>query len=250
MTTTCSLASLPGCRRNSLATFDFKLNADVTSHQLQHLIQAVNIGLVHVDFSSCGNGAFLVTEATVSCRVYICTTEVKHKLFEPNHTEAYTAWSSNHYRNEMGVAMMFQCIMQLEYTVRLSCDVTMFWNLIGIANFLAAEVTVWIRRSCQAISPTAWEIGMRPLKCFLTSTRSWGCWLSLATCSPLPRQQDKQRGNFPEFKLYTDVTSRQSHYLRISEYQTSARVGYDFPAVENWVFLCNARTSSERGGGG
>ena len=89
MTTTCSLASLPGCRRNSLATFDFKLNADVTSHQLQHLIQAVNIRLVHVDFSSCGNGAFLVTEATVSCRVYICTctTEVKHKLFEPNHTE-------------------------------------------------------------------------------------------------------------------------------------------------------------------
>ena len=87
---------------------------------------------------------------------------------------AYTAWSSNHYWNEMGVTMMFQCIMQLEYTctVRLSCDVTMFWNLIGTANFLAAEVTVWIRRSCQAISPTAWEIGMRPLKCFLTSTRA------------------------------------------------------------------------------
>ena len=165
---------------------------------------------------------------------------------------AYTAWSSNHYWNEMGMTMMFQCIMQLEYTctVRLSCDVTMFWNLIGTANFLAAEVTVWIRRSCQAISSTAWEIGMRPLKCFLTSTRSWGCRLSLATCSLLPRQQDKQRGNFPEFKLYTDVTSRQSHYLRISEYQTSARVGYDFPAVENWVFLCNARTSSERGGVG
>jgi len=88
-TTTCSLASLPGCRRNSLATFDFKLNADVTSRQLQHLIQAVNIGLVHMDFSSCGNGAFVVTEATVFCRVYIhvCTTEVKQKLFEPNHTE-------------------------------------------------------------------------------------------------------------------------------------------------------------------
>jgi len=31
--------------------------------------------------------------------------------------------------------------------------------LIGTANFQAAEVTVWTRRSCQAVSPTAWERG-------------------------------------------------------------------------------------------
>ena len=38
------------------------------------------------------------------------------------------------------------------------CHVTInVLNLIGTANFLAAKVTVWIRVSCQAISPTAWE---------------------------------------------------------------------------------------------
>jgi len=37
------------------------------------------------------------------------------------------------------------------------CHVTMIWNLIGTTNFLAAEVTVWTRRSCQAVSPMAWE---------------------------------------------------------------------------------------------
>jgi len=31
--------------------------------------------------------------------------------------------------------------------------------LIGTANFQAAEVTVWTRGSCQAVSPTAWERG-------------------------------------------------------------------------------------------
>ena len=39
------------------------------------------------------------------------------------------------------------------------CHVMMFWNLIGTANFLAVEVTVWTLVSCQAISPTAWEWG-------------------------------------------------------------------------------------------
>ena len=48
-----------------------------------YLIQAVNIGLVHVitdDFSSCENVVFLVMEATVFCS---STIEVKQKLFDP-----------------------------------------------------------------------------------------------------------------------------------------------------------------------
>jgi len=39
------------------------------------------------------------------------------------------------------------------------CHVTTFWNLIGTADFQAAEVTVWTRGSCQAVSSTAWEQG-------------------------------------------------------------------------------------------
>ena len=35
----------------------------------------------------------------------------------------------------------------------------MLWKLIGTANFQAVEVTVWTHRSCQAVSPTAWERG-------------------------------------------------------------------------------------------
>jgi len=34
--------------------------------------------------------------------------------------------------------------------------------LIGTANFQAAEVTVWTRGSCQAVSPTAWECSLVP----------------------------------------------------------------------------------------
>ena len=37
--------------------------------------------------------------------------------------------------------------------------VTMFWNFVGTANFPAAEVTVWTRRSWQTVSPMAWEWG-------------------------------------------------------------------------------------------
>ena len=36
-------------------------------------------------------------------------------------------------------------------------NVTMFWNFVGTANFLAVEVTVWTWRSCQTISLMAWE---------------------------------------------------------------------------------------------
>ena len=45
------------------------------------------------------------------------------------------------------------------------CHVTMFSNLIGTANFLAVEVTVWTCGSCQAISPTAWEQGYEGYHC-------------------------------------------------------------------------------------
>jgi len=39
------------------------------------------------------------------------------------------------------------------------CRVTALWNLIGTANLLAEEVTVWTWITCQAVSPMAWEGG-------------------------------------------------------------------------------------------
>jgi len=57
-------------------------------------------------------------------------------------------WNGRDCDGSMHYAIEFYC-----------CHVTTFWNLIGTANFQAAEVTVWIRGSCQADSPTAWERG-------------------------------------------------------------------------------------------
>jgi len=57
-------------------------------------------------------------------------------------------WNGRDCDGSMHYAIEFYC-----------CHVTTFWNLIGTANFQAAEVTVWTRGSCQAVSPTAWERG-------------------------------------------------------------------------------------------
>ena len=47
------------------------------------------------------------------------------------------------------------CNVSMHDTVGIyCCHVTAFWNLIGTANFLPVEVTVWTRGSCQAVSPT------------------------------------------------------------------------------------------------
>jgi len=52
------------------------------------------------------------------------------------------------------------CDSSMHDAIEFYCwHVTMFWNLIGTTSFQAAEVTVWTHRSCQAVSPTAWEWG-------------------------------------------------------------------------------------------
>ena len=83
------------------------------------------------------------------------TTEVKYKLFKQQSScrVPILAWSSNRYWNGMGETITVQCMMQLGFTV-------VMWQCSeGTANFLAAEVTVWTRRSCQTVSPMAWKWG-------------------------------------------------------------------------------------------
>ena len=106
------------------------------------------------NFISCENGAFLLVETTVCCRFY-CWSEVDIVWTKTITQSAYT--SGDHCWNGMGVTVTVQCMMQLGFTVVMCMT---FWNFIGTANFLAAEVTVWTRWSCQAISPTAWEQGL------------------------------------------------------------------------------------------
>ena len=53
---------------------------------------------------------------------------------------------------EMGVTATVQCIMQLGFTV--VCDYVLKFDW-----YCFQVVTVWTRRSCQAVSPTAWERG-------------------------------------------------------------------------------------------
>ena len=80
------------------------------------------------------------------------TAEVKYKSFEKQSScrMPILAQSSDRYWNGWA-----DCDSSLHDVVGFyCCHVTKFWNLIGTANFLAAEVTVWTR---QAISPTAWE---------------------------------------------------------------------------------------------
>jgi len=107
------------------------------------------------NFSSCENGAFLLMEATACCPFYYWS-EIEVVLTKIIVQSAYTSviersllkWNGRDCNGWMHYAIGFYC-----------CHVTMFWNLIGTANFQAAEVTVWTRGSCQADSPTAWERG-------------------------------------------------------------------------------------------
>jgi len=74
------------------------------------------------------------------------------------------------------------CDGSMHYAIGFYCyHVTMFWNLIGTANFQAAEVTVWTRGSCQTVSPTAWERGYRSNP-DCKARQSWttlGMWVNL-----------------------------------------------------------------------
>ena len=107
------------------------------------------------NFSSCENGAFLLVEATVCCPFY--------------------------YWSEIEVVRT-KIVMQSAYTsaierslLLLSCDY--FWNLIGTANFQAAEVTVWTRGSCARPFLLYWNCFMlSSLPCFYAF-----CWSAIPT---------------------------------------------------------------------
>ena len=104
------------------------------------------------------------------------TTEVKFKSFKKQSScrTPILVWSSDRYWNGMDVTATVQCIVYRARPISLTywklelghreigfhcCHVATFWNIIGTANFLAVEATVWTHRSCQAVSPTAWEWG-------------------------------------------------------------------------------------------
>jgi len=75
--------------------------------------------------------------------------------------------------------------MRIEYDwsrVQFSGGVTMFWNLIGTANFQAAEVTVWTRGSCQVISPTAWERGYMCTCVYMYKISILHVWVHMCVC--------------------------------------------------------------------
>ena len=129
----------------------FKLYTDVKSRQLQYFIIILQQTSARdtYNFSSCENGAFLQLFAVRS------TTEVKWKSFERGssckapalaRSSKLLKWNGRDCNSSMHYAIGFYC-----------CHVTAFWNLIGTANFQAAEVTVWTRGSSQAVCPTAWE---------------------------------------------------------------------------------------------
>ena len=107
------------------------------------------------NFSSWENAAFLLVETTVCSRFYYWS-EVQVTQKSIIVQSAYTStieWSLLKWTGR-------DCDSSMHDTIGVyCCHVTMFWNLIGIANFLAVEVTVWTSGSCQAISPTAWEQG-------------------------------------------------------------------------------------------
>ena len=155
------LASFPGRRRNSLAT-------SASSNCIRMLRHGnCNISLIALQqtsardtykFSSYENGAFLLVEATVCCPFYY-RSEIEVVWTKIVMQSAYTSaiqwsllkWNGCDCDGSMHYAIEFYC-----------CHVPTFWNLIGTANFQAAdsaEVTVWTRGSCQSVSPTAWEWG-------------------------------------------------------------------------------------------
>ena len=93
-------------------------------------------------------------EATACCRFYYWS-EIEVVQIKIVVQSAYTSaikqpllkWNGCYCDSSVGCAIGFYC------------HVTTFWNLIGTANFQAEEVTVWSHRSCQVISPMAWERG-------------------------------------------------------------------------------------------
>ena len=151
------LASFPGHRRNGLATSA----SSNCIRMLRHGNCNISLSLQHTsardtyNFSSCENGAFLLIEATVCCPFYYWS-EIEVVRVKIVMQSAYTSgiersllkWNGRDCDGSMHYAIEFYC-----------CHVTTFWKLIGTANFQAAEVTVGTHRSCQAVSPTAWERG-------------------------------------------------------------------------------------------
>ena len=103
-------------------------------------------------------------EATVCCRLYyrseievVRTKIIVQSTYTSAIERSLLKWNGHDCDGSMHYSIGFYC-----------CHVTTFWNLIGTANFQAAEVTVWTCGSCQAVSPMAWErgYGLQGLKLF------------------------------------------------------------------------------------
>jgi len=104
---------------------------------------------------SCGiSGQLLMTHVAYSKVYYWSEIEVvrakivMQSAYPSAIERSLLKWNGRDCDGSMHYAIEFYC-----------CHVTTFWNLIGTANFQAAEVTVWTRGSSQAVSPTAWERG-------------------------------------------------------------------------------------------
>ena len=157
---------LPSCQRNcSLVPRPYRRNGLATSAS-SNCIRMWRHGNCKIslqqtsardtyNISSCENGAFLLVEATVCCPFYyrseievVQTKIVMQSTYTSAIERSLLKWNGRDCDGSMHYAIGFYC-----------CHVTTFWNLIGTANFWAAEVTVWTRGSCQAVSPTAWERG-------------------------------------------------------------------------------------------
>jgi len=149
------VASFPGHRRNSLATSTSSNCIRMWCHCNCNISFQQSSVRDTYNFSSCENGAFLLVEATVCCRFYywseievVQTKIIVQSAYTSTIERSLLKWNGHDCDGSMHYAVGFYC-----------CHVTTFWNLIGTANFLAAEVTVWTHGSCQAVSPTAWERG-------------------------------------------------------------------------------------------
>jgi len=149
------LASFPGRRRNGLAT-------SVSSNCIWMLRHSnCNISLQQTsardayNFPAVRMGLLLLVEATVCCPFYywseievVRTKIIMQSAYTSTIERSLLKWNGRDCDGSMHYAIGFYC-----------CHVTMFWNLIGTANFQAAAVTVWTGGSCQAVSPMAWQWG-------------------------------------------------------------------------------------------
>ena len=131
---------------------EFKLHTDVTSWQLQYLIQIVYC-MWYLQFFQLWDWGFPARGSNCLLSILLMKWNRSH-LNKIVMQSAYTSAIEQSLLKRNGC----NCNSSMHYTISF-CHVTTFWNLIGTANFQVAEVTVWTRGSCQAIFPTAWKWG-------------------------------------------------------------------------------------------